>query len=85
MNYLWTVCPKCSCEVTIQFADTAGGPAGSVRRWSRDRAINDGRKLETPRGEVAENGSFHTACVCGEALLVDPARVTRATTERPTA
>lgn len=82
MNYLWTVCPRCSCEVTIQFVDTPGGPAGSVRRWSSDRAINDGRKLDASAGEPGDDG-FRAACVCGEILTVDPARVTRATTERP--
>ncbi|MGE5414728.1 MAG: hypothetical protein ACM3NW_11165 [Syntrophomonadaceae bacterium] len=83
MNYLWTVCPRCSCEVTIQFVDTPGGPAGSVRRWSSDRAINDGRKLDVAGGEAAQDGSFRAACVCGEILTVEPAKLTRATTERP--
>lgn len=83
MNYLWTVCPKCACDVTIQFDETAGGPSGSLRRWSRDRAINDGRKLEASKGEVAADGSFRAACVCGEMLAVEPSRVTHATTERP--
>jgi len=85
VNYLWTVCPKCSCEVTIQFDETPRGPSGSLRRWSSDRTINDGRKVETPKGEVAADGSFRAACVCGEMLAVEPARVTRATTERPRA
>jgi hypothetical protein len=83
MNYFWTVCPRCSCEVTIQFSETPGGPVGSVRRWSSDRAINDGRKLEVASGGPAEDGGFRAACVCGETLTVEPARVTRATTERP--
>ncbi len=83
MNYFWAVCPKCNCEVTIQFADTPGGPSGSLRRWSSDRAINDGRKLGVVSGEAAEDGSFRAPCVCGEVLTVDPTRVTRATTERP--
>ena len=84
MNYFWTVCPKCDCEVTIQFADTPGGPSGSLRRWSRDRSVNDGRKLDAPRPQVAADGSFPANCVCGETLTVEPGRVTRATTERPT-
>ncbi len=85
MNYFWTVCPQCACEVTIQFADTPGGPSGSLRRWSRDRAVNDGKALAVARGDVAEGGAFGTTCVCGAALTVEPSRVTRATTERPTA
>jgi hypothetical protein len=71
--------------VTIQFDETPGGPSGSLRRWSRDRTINDGRKLEAAKGEVGADGSFRAACVCGEMLAVEPARVTRATTERPRA
>jgi len=83
MNYFWTVCPKCSGEITIQYVDSAGGLSGSLRRWSSDRTVNDGRRVETPRGDVAADGSFRTACVCGESIAIDPARVTRASTERP--
>jgi len=83
MNYYWTVCPRCRGELTLQWVDSPGGVSGSVRRWSRDRATNDGRKMEVGRAEVAAGGGFRTACVCGEAVAVDPARVTRAATERP--
>ena len=83
MNYFWTVCPKCHGEITIQYVASAGGPSGSLRRWSSDRTVNDGRRVETPRAEVAEDGSFETACVCGGTIAIDPARVTKATTERP--
>jgi hypothetical protein len=83
MNYYWTVCPKCACELTFHFVETARGLKGSVRRWSRDRSTNDGRLLETPRADVAADGGFRAGCVCGEAIAIDPARVTRATTERP--
>jgi hypothetical protein len=83
VNYYWTVCPACSCEVAIQFVETPGGLGGSVRRWSSDRSTNDGRKLETPRAEVAPDGSFSATCVCGQPIGVEAARVTRATTERP--
>jgi len=83
MNYYWTECPKCGCALTLQYDESDRGVSGSLRRWSRDRATNDGRKLETPKAEVSPNGGFRTACVCGEAIAVDPARVTRATTERP--
>jgi hypothetical protein len=83
MNYYWTVCPKCSCELTLQFVETAAGLSGSVRRWSSDRSTNDGRKLETPRAEVGADGRFDAACVCGGPIAVDPAGITRATTERP--
>ncbi|HTR01801.1 MAG TPA: hypothetical protein VMN82_01300 [Thermoanaerobaculia bacterium] len=83
MNYYWTVCPACACEVTIQYVETPGGLEGSLRRWSRDRATNDGKKLETPKAQVGANGAFGASCVCGAAIAVDPAAVTRATTERP--
>ena len=83
MNYYWTVCPKCACEVTIQFVEAPEGLTGSVRRWSPDRSTNDGRKLATPRAEVGSDGSFRAPCVCGEPIAVDRTRVTRATTERP--
>jgi hypothetical protein len=83
MNYFWTVCPKCSGELTVQWVETAGGISGSLRRWSRDRTTNDGRKVEIAGGDMAAGGGFRTACVCGEAVTVDPARVTKASTERP--
>jgi hypothetical protein len=83
MNYFWTRCSKCSGEITVQYVASAGGVSGSLRRWSSDRSVNDGKKLETPRGEVAADGGFRTTCLCGETIAVDPARVTRASTERP--
>ena len=83
MNYFWTVCSKCSGELTLQWVETTGGISGSLRRWSSDRTTNDGRKVEVPRGDLAGDGGFRTACVCGEGVAVDPARVTKATTERP--
>jgi hypothetical protein len=83
MNYYWTVCPKCSCELTLHFVETATGLSGSIRRWSSDRSTNDGRRLETPRADVAAEGGFRVSCVCGQTIAVDPAGITRATTERP--
>jgi len=83
VNYYWTECPACACEVTIHFVETAGGLEGSVRRWSRDRSTNDGKKLETPKADVGADGAFRASCVCGAPIAVNPAGVTRATTERP--
>ena len=83
MNYFWTVCPKCSGELTVQWVETAGGISGSLRRWSSDRTTNDGRKVEISSGDRAAGGGFRTACVCGEGVTIDPARVTKASTERP--
>ena len=81
MNYYWTFCPKCSCQVTIQYVEYPDRLSGSVRRWSADRTINDGRRLEVPRREISSDGSFRAACVCGEAIQVDPSAVERASTE----
>ena len=83
MNYFWTVCPKCACEVAVQFAAGPGGVSGSLRRWSSDRSTNDGRRVDVPAAEVAPDGGFRALCVCGQTIDVDPARVTRATTEMP--
>jgi hypothetical protein len=83
MNYYWTDCPKCSCQVTIHFVEHPDGLAGSLRRWSSDRATNDGRPLSIPRAEIAADGRFQAACVCGQEIAVDPARVEHAATERP--
>ena len=83
MNYVWTWCPKCSGQLTIQYSERPDGLAGSIRRWSRDRSVNDGRRLEVPRAELSEDGGFRTACVCGEAIAVRAAEVQRASTESP--
>lgn len=80
MNYAWTECLKCRCQITIQFADSADRLTGSLRRWSSDRSVNDGRRLEIPRAEVAADGSFHTPCVCGETIRVTGASVEHAAT-----
>jgi hypothetical protein len=69
--------------LTIQFVPHADELTGSVRRWSTDRTINDGRQLMVPKGEVSPEGGFTASCVCGEAIVVDPARIERATTEGP--
>lgn len=82
MNYLWTECPQCAGQLAIQFAERPEGIAGSVRRWSTDRSVNDGRKLEVPRASVAGDGTFTALCVCGAEILVRPEAVEHATTER---
>lgn len=66
MNYHWTNCPSCSCQVAVNWSFRDGGVTGSVRRWSADRSINDGRPFVVP---AAETGSGLTAlCVCGEEI-----------------
>jgi len=83
MNYYWTTCPGCSCEVAIQFVERPQGLFGSVRRWSTDRTINDGRRMEVTREALSPEGGFSTACVCGATIEVRPAAIERATTEKP--
>jgi hypothetical protein len=70
MKYHWLDCPKCHCHLAINYSDSPGGLAGSLRRWSVDRAINDGRALRVPRAELAPGGGFSTACVCGQPIEV---------------
>ena len=83
MNYYWTDCPKCGCQVTIHFTESAAGLSGSVRRWSSDRATNDGRLLQVARADIGPGGDFQATCVCGGAIPVVAAGVEKATTERP--
>ena len=70
MKYRWTDCPKCHCEVVINYSETAGAVTGSLRRWSRDRTVNDGKPLSVPLDSRASDGSFGVECVCGQPLTV---------------
>ena len=83
MSYVWTFCPKCEGQLTLQFTRSDAGLSGSLRRWSRDRSVNDGRRLELPAGEVAADGAFRTTCLCGQAIPVAASEIQQATTERP--
>ena len=83
MNYVWTRCSKCAGQITIQYVDHPGRLVGSVRRWSDDRSVNDGRLLEVPRSEISADGGFSAVCVCGGPIAVSAASIQRATTERP--
>jgi len=83
MYYVWTFCPKCEGQLTLQFGRSDAGLSGSLRRWSRDRSVNDGRRLETPAGEVAADGAFQTACLCGQTIRVAASEIQQATSERP--
>jgi hypothetical protein len=81
MNYVWTFCPRCSGQLTIQYSEHPDGLVGSLRRWSRDRSVNDGRRLEIPRTELTHDGGFQTPCLCGEPIPVRAAEVQHAATE----
>ena len=82
MNYFWGTCGACGCLLTIQFTEFPDRLTGSLRRWSTDRSVNDGRKLEIPRAAVGPDGSFRATCVCGQPVPVDGAVIEHATTER---
>jgi hypothetical protein len=81
MKYRWTRCPKCDCEVAINFTDSPRGISGSLRRWSADRSINDGRPIRLARSEMPADGGFVIACVCGQELTV-PAKPDAVSAER---
>ena len=56
--------------MSINLTEYADRASGSLRRWSRDRTINDGRKVEIPSTQRGPEGSFEVACVCGPLLAV---------------
>jgi hypothetical protein len=82
MNYFWGTCAGCGCQVTVQFAESPDRLTGSLRRWSTDRSVNDGKRLEIARGDVGPDGSFRATCVCGQPVEVAGAAIEHATTER---
>ena len=81
MDYYWLDCPRCGCQVAINAAVYTDRISGSVRRWSADRSINDGRKFEVLTSARAQDGSFSVACVCGQELAL-PAKPSAVGTER---
>lgn len=81
MKYHWTDCPGCHCQVAINYTDSAQGISGSLRRWSFDRAVNDGRAIRISAAELPEGGGFATSCVCGATLAV-PAKPDAVSAER---
>ena len=83
MNYFWGTCAGCGCQVTVQFADSPDRLTGSLRRWSTDRLVNDGKKMDVARADVGGDGSFRTSCVCGAEVAVAGGAIEHATTERP--
>ena len=63
MNYHWTDCGSCGCHLAINWTVRPEETAGSVRRWSADRSINDGKPFSF-RGESAAS-ALVVPCVCG--------------------
>jgi hypothetical protein len=70
LKYYWTDCPRCRCHVAINTTTYSEKISGSLRRWSTDRSINDGRRFEIPIDADAAPAGFTTACVCGQELVV---------------
>lgn len=70
MNYHWRDCPGCGCHVAVNWTVTTDDLSGSVRRWSSDRSINDGKAFSLPRGEDPEAPAAGgiVSCVCGASL-----------------
>lgn len=70
MNYHWPECSNCGCHVAVNWTVTAETLSGSVRRWSPDRSINDGKPFSVPRGadpQVPAAGVV-VSCVCGATI-----------------
>jgi hypothetical protein len=65
MNYHWTICPNCSCQVAVNWTVRPDGASGSLRRWSTDRSINDGRPFV-----AADASGLAVPCVCGATIRV---------------
>ena len=81
MKYRWLDCPNCLCHLAINTTETPAGISGSLRRWSADRVINDGKPLRIASAEVFPGGGFVTTCVCGQAITV-PAEPDAVSAER---
>jgi hypothetical protein len=81
MKYFWTDCPKCRCHIAVNYSETQTGIAGSLRRWSPDRSINDGRAVRIARAELPPAGGFAVTCLCEQTIDV-PAKPDAVSAER---
>lgn len=70
MRYRWMDCPKCQSHLAINTTETPEGISGSLRRWSVDRSINDGKLLRIPAAERSSDGGFVVTCLCGQTIPV---------------
>jgi hypothetical protein len=68
MNYHWTTCPNCLCQVAVNWSVREEGITGSLRRWSADRSINDGRPFVVPRAPAGTPPP--ATCVCGAPIVL---------------
>ena len=70
MKYRWLDCPGCLCHLAINTMESPAGISGSLRRWSVDRSINDGKLLRIAPSEQFPGGGFVVTCVCGQTIGV---------------
>ncbi len=83
LEYFWTDCSD-GFHVAVNYTFWEGQVSGSVRRWSPDGSVNEGRRFEVPLAEISrdEAGAPRLVLegVCGEPLRIplDPARLKRA-------
>lgn len=70
MNYHWSDCPGCGCQVSVNYTVYSDRISGSVRRWSADRSVNDGRPFQVLSAALTPDGAFATSCVCGREMTV---------------
>lgn len=80
MKYRWLDCPGCGCHLAINTTEAPEGISGSLRRWSVDRSINDGKLIRIPSSGLTPGG-FDVTCVCGRTISV-PARPDAVAAER---
>lgn len=70
MNYYWTECPGCGSQITIQTTAYPDRVSGSLRRWSHDRSINDGRQFTISAEQRGAGGALALECVCGQPIVI---------------
>jgi hypothetical protein len=63
MNYHWTDCGSCHCHVAVNWTVRPEDVSGSLRRWSPDRSINDGKPFAFRGPELS--AGLVVPCVCG--------------------
>jgi hypothetical protein len=54
LNYFWTDCADGS-HVAVNYTVYEDRVSGSLRRWSPDASVNEGRKFEVPAAELSRD------------------------------
>ena len=70
VRYRWLDCPGCLSHLAINTTESPAGISGSLRRWSADRLINDGKLLRIEPSDLLPGGGFVVTCVCGQSIVV---------------